>query len=140
MHWHRSVVVLPDRTPVMASSFDVADPYTRDPQPNYGLYFDPLWQPPWPHDQVDWPDLGVPTDRAELVAALRSMLGRARAGERVEVGCHGGHGRTGTALAVMAILTGHPAAEAVEWVRTTYCADAIETAEQERFVFDCGQQ
>jgi hypothetical protein len=34
-------------------------------------------------------------------------------GEQGEVGCVGGHGRTGTALAILAILTGHPAADAV---------------------------
>jgi protein-tyrosine phosphatase len=35
------------------------------------------------------------------------VLERARAGERVDVGCFEGHGRTGTALACLAILTGH---------------------------------
>jgi hypothetical protein len=59
------------------------------------------------------------------------LLERARLGERVEVGCLGGHGRTGTALACLAILTGHPPGEAVAWVRANYCADAVETAEQE---------
>jgi hypothetical protein len=71
-----------------------------------------------------------------VVAALRSMLERAHAGERVEVGCLGGHGRTGTALACLAILTGHPHGEAVAWVRANYCVDAVETAEQEAFVVE----
>jgi hypothetical protein len=62
------------------------------------------------------------------------VLDRARVGERVEVGCLGGHGRTGTALACLAILTGCPSGEAVAWVRANYCADAVETAEQESFV------
>jgi len=37
--------------------------------------------------------------------------------ERVEFGCAGGHGRTGTALACMAILDGVPGTEAVAFVR-----------------------
>jgi protein-tyrosine phosphatase len=67
-------------------------------------------------------------------SGLRSVLDRARAGQRVEVGCLGGHGRTGTVLGCLAVLTGHPHGEAVAWVRARYCADAVETAEQERFV------
>jgi hypothetical protein len=139
VHRHRSVVVLPDSTEVTAVSFDATDPYTRDRPPDYGLYLDYQWQPPWAHDHLDWPDFGVPDDAAPVVAAVRSVLDRARAGERVEVGCLGGHGRTGTALACLAVLSGHPRGEAVAWVRANYCTDAVETAEQEAFVveLDC---
>jgi hypothetical protein len=134
VHRHRSVVVLPDGTEVTAVSFDAADPYTRQPPPDYGLYLDRRWQPPWDHDHFDWPDFGVPDDPGLAVGALRSLLGRAQAGERVEVGCLGGHGRTGTALACLAILAGSPPADAVAWVRANYCTEAIETAQQEAFV------
>lgn len=136
VHRHRSVVLLPDGTQVTAVSFDALDPYARDQPPDYGLYLDHNWQPPWNHVHLDWPDFGVPDDAARVVNALRSLLERARAGERVEVGCLGGHGRTGTALACLAILTGHPHGEAVAWVRASYCADAVETAEQEAFVVE----
>lgn len=134
VHRHRSVVVLPDSTEIAAVSFDATDPYARDQPPDYGLYLDDRWQPPWPHDHLDWPDFGVPDDATQVVPALRSMLARARAGERVEVGCLGGHGRTGTALACLAILSGHPPGEAVAWVRANYCVEAVETTEQEAFV------
>jgi hypothetical protein len=136
VHRHRTVVVLPDGTPVTAVSFDAADPYGRDGDavPDHGLYLDERWAPPWSHDHVDWPDFGVPGDPAGLVAALRALLDRARRGERVEIGCLGAHGRTGTALACLAVLTGHPAADAVTWTRTTYCPKAVETPEQEAFV------
>jgi Protein-tyrosine phosphatase len=136
VHVHRSVVILPDGTEVTAASFDAKDPYARDQAPDYGLYFDQKWSPPWAHDHLDWPDFGVPDDATTAVGALCSVLERARAGERAEVGCLGGHGRTGTALACLAILTGCPPSEAVAWVRAIYCADAIETAEQEAFVVD----
>jgi protein-tyrosine phosphatase len=118
---------------VTAATFDPVDPYTRDRPPDYGLYLDPAWLPPWPHSHLDWPDFGVP-DEALLAAALRDVVARARAGQAVELGCLGGHGRTGTALACLAILTGVPSGDAVAWVRAAYCADAVETAQQEAFV------
>jgi hypothetical protein len=134
VHRHRSPVVLPDGLELTAVSFDRLDPYGRDRPPDYGLYLDHRWEPPWPHDRLDWPDFGVPDDPADVVAALRSLRERARRGERVEVGCLGGHGRTGTALACLAVLGGHPPGEAVAWVRAGYCAAAVETPEQEAFV------
>ncbi len=134
LHRHRDRVLLPDGTTVIAVSFDAADPYLRDHPPDHGIYFDQRWQPPWPHDQLDWPDFGVPADPESMITTLRRALDRARAGERVELGCLGGHGRTGTALAALAALTGHPAADAVAWTRTNYCAKAIETPAQESFI------
>jgi hypothetical protein len=134
IHRHRDVVLLPDGTEVTAVSFDPDDPYAREETPNYGLYLDPRWQPPWPHGHVSWPDFGGPDDAGALLTALASLLERARGGERVELGCVGGHGRTGTALACLAILAGLPLDRAVTWVRARYCSEAIETAAQERFV------
>ena len=134
VHRHRSVVVLPDGTEVTAASFDLSDPYRRDCPPDYGLYLDDRWQPPWSHDHLDWPDFGVPVDASQVAAALRSALQRAREGHRIELGCLGGHGRTGTALACIAVFSGLAPSEAVAWVRANYCAQAIETPEQEAFV------
>jgi protein-tyrosine phosphatase len=133
VHRHRTVVVLPDGTEVTAVSFDAGDPYTRDQQPDYGLYLDRRWRPPWTCDHLSWPDFGVPDDPAQVLAALSSLLDRARAGQRAEIGCLGGHGRTGTALACLAILAGQDPATAVDWVRDNYCQHAVETAGQEAF-------
>jgi hypothetical protein len=105
-HRHRTPVELADGTVVTAVSFDEADPYTRTSTPDYGLYLDPRWAPPWPHHHLDWADFGVP-DLTAARQALRALLERARTGEAVEVGCLGGHGRTGTALACLAVLSGH---------------------------------
>jgi hypothetical protein len=138
VHRHRTAVLLPDGTEVVAVSFDVMDPYARDLPPDYGLYLDATWAPPWPHDHVAWPDFGVPLDTHRVVGALRDVRELARSGKRVEVGCLGGHGRTGTALACLAVLAGHPAATAVAWVRANYCDRAIETTEQEEFVAEFG--
>lgn len=70
VHVHRSVVALPDGTEVVAVSFDPADPYTRTSPPDYGLYLDQSWEPPWEHDHTAWPDFGVPEDPTHLVAVF----------------------------------------------------------------------
>jgi hypothetical protein len=133
-HLHRTPVVLADGTQVVAVSFGGADPYDRAVAPDFGLYLDERWHPPWPHERFDWPDFGVPSDPDVVVATLQALLERARKGEVVELGCYGGHGRTGTALAVLAVLTGHDPEDAVAWVRASYCERAIETDEQVAFV------
>ena len=133
-HRHRSAVMLPDGTEVVAVSFDPNDPYTRDATPDFGLYLDRNWSPPWAHEHVDWPDFGVPASADELRHSLTQLLERSRRGERVEIGCLGSHGRTGTALACLAILTGVAPSDAVAWVRRTHCEKSVETPEQAAFV------
>jgi len=129
-HVHRTPVELADGTTVTAVSFLAGDPYTRDTSPVFGLYLDACWAPPWPHEHLAWPDFGLPSDVDGLRAALEGLLGRARRGELVEIGCLGGHGRTGTALACLAVLAGTPRQAAVDWVRGRYCSHAVETDEQ----------
>jgi len=52
----------------------------------------------------------------------------------VEVACAGGRGRTGTALACIAVLDGVPADIAVAFVRRYYDSRAVETPQQRRYV------
>jgi protein-tyrosine phosphatase len=78
--------------------------------------------------------LGLPAHVDALRDALLGLIARADEGGAVEIGCLGGHGRTGTALACLAVLTGTPSADAVEWVRANYCREAIETDQQEALV------
>ncbi|MGI9005316.1 MAG: protein-tyrosine phosphatase family protein [Streptosporangiaceae bacterium] len=110
-------------------------PEPGGPDPEFGLYL--LGRPPpelgWPSRWIRWPDFRLPADPGDLRAALAEALDRA-AGERVEVACAGGSGRTGTALACLAVLDGVPAAEAVGFVRAHYDPRAVETAGQRRFV------
>jgi protein-tyrosine phosphatase len=103
---------------------------TRD----FGLYMEEEWAPTWEADMIDWPDYGLPADWDKAAAQIVAAFQRASRGERVEVGCRGGLGRTGTVLACMAILAGVPANQAVEWVRTHYDPRAIETTDQEDWV------
>jgi protein-tyrosine phosphatase len=86
---------------------------------------------------VRWPDFRLPADPGQLRAALAEARERAATG-RVELACGGGRGRTGTALACLAVLDGVPADEAVAWVRARYDRRAVETRAQQRFVRDVG--
>ncbi|WP_371520159.1 protein-tyrosine phosphatase family protein [Kitasatospora sp. NBC_01300] len=110
-------------------------PLLPGPHPSFGLYL--LGRPPkpfpWEGRWVHWPDFRLPADRADAADAFREVWRRS-ATERVELACAGGHGRTGTALACVAILDGVPAAEAVAYVREHYDRHAVETPWQRRFV------
>lgn len=86
-----------------------------------------------PSRWVRWPDWWLPFDRADARDALVELWRRAEA-ERVEVVCNGGHGRTGTALACLAVLDGVPNADAVGYVRHHYNPRAVETPWQRRYV------
>ena len=110
-------------------------PVPAGPSPDLGLYLlghEPPavgWEARWLH----WPDFGLPSDPEAAQDALREAWVRAGA-ERVEIACAGGHGRTGTALACLAVLDGVPSREAVRYVRAHYAARAVETPGQRRFV------
>ncbi|MFF8671629.1 protein phosphatase [Streptomyces sp. NPDC015242] len=105
------------------------------PLPSYGVYLLGRRPPetPWPSEWVRWPDFRLPADPEAARAALTGAWERA-AGERVEIACGGGRGRTGTALACVAVLDGVPAVEAVAYVRRHYDRRAVETPWQRRFV------
>ena len=90
--------------------------------------------PGWPYRRVGWPDFWVPLDRADALDALCEAYRRASHGERVEVACRGGVGRTGTALAALAVLDGLTPDEAVGWVRGAYHRRAVETPWQRRWL------
>jgi Protein-tyrosine phosphatase len=90
--------------------------------------------PAWPHRRIRWPDFWVPSDPEDALDALHEARRRAQAGERVEVACRGGVGRTGTALAALAILDGLSPDQAVTWVRGSYHRRAVETPWQRRWL------
>ncbi len=106
------------------------------PPPDWGLYLTGRRPPPanWPARWVRWPDFWLPRDPAEARDALVEAHARAAAGARVELGCGGGCGRTGTALACIAHLAGVDPDDAVAWVRERYDPRAVETPWQRRWV------
>ncbi|MFH9062754.1 protein phosphatase [Streptomyces coeruleorubidus] len=105
------------------------------PTPSYGLYLLGKQPPevPWESGWLRWPDFRLPSDRAAARVVLTDAWDRA-AGERVEIACGGGRGRTGTALACLAVLDGVPGEEAVAYVRRHYDRHAVETPWQRRYV------
>jgi protein-tyrosine phosphatase len=111
------------------------DPMPAGHPPAFGVYL--LGDEPaefgWVSRWVKWPDFRLPADPAYLREVLRESLRRA-GDERVEIACGGGRGRTGTALACLAILDGVPPAEAMAYVREHYHPRAVETPWQKRFV------
>ncbi len=103
--------------------------------PEFGLYLldkSPALMP-WETRWLRWPDFRLPADRTDAREVLHEVWSRA-ARERVEVACDGGRGRTGTALACLAVLDGVPASDAVAYVRERYDARAVETPWQRRYV------
>jgi len=122
-------VAFPDGTVVIAAA--LADRLEANPNRDFGLYLDDAWRPTWDAVLIDWPDFGLPKEPHAAARAIQAAFLRAKAGERLEVGCLGGKGRTGTTLACMAILAGVEPLHAVEWVRAAYRPDAVEGPEQE---------
>jgi hypothetical protein len=110
-------------------------PVPAGPVPTFAVHLlgtappEVAWESRW----LRWPDFRLPADRALARRVLCEAWERAAA-ERVEIACGGGRGRTGTALACLAVLDGVPAAQAVAFVRRHYHPRAVETPWQRRYV------
>ena len=104
------------------------------PVPAFGVYLLGRRPPavPWESRWIKWPDFRLPANEADVLSALTGAWQRAVT-ERIEIACAGGHGRTGTALACLAILDGVPGTEAVAFVREHYDPRAAETPGQRRY-------
>src|SRR6266851_524002 len=104
------------------------------PGPTFAVYL--LSKPPpavaWEAHWVRWPDFWLPGDQAHARKVLHQAWERALT-ERVEIACPGGRGRTGTALACLAIIDGLPPEQAVAFVRQHYDPHAVETPWQKRY-------
>lgn len=121
--------------------------------PEIGIFFASAWKPStdnfvtpkWkgPHIPVtkeevdtelavlDWRDMSVPDNTEMVLEVLQYGMDEAKKGRFVEIGCIGGHGRTGSALAAMLIMQGEWDYEkACTWVWDNYCKHAIETDSQ----------
>lgn len=110
-------------------------PLPAGPEPTFAVYL-LARQPPrvrWMARWIRWPDFWLPTDRAVAADALHEAWARAET-ERVEIACSGGRGRTGTALACLAVLDGLPGRQALVYVRQHYSAQAAEAPWQRRYV------
>jgi hypothetical protein len=105
------------------------------PPPDFAVYL--LGRDPricdWPSRWVRWRDFGRPYSTDDAVDALREAHTRA-ATERVEIACDGGTGRTGTSIALLAVMSGLAPEDAVAWVRTHSRPRAVETPGQRRWI------
>lgn len=110
-------------------------PLPSGPPPAFAVYLQGRTPPPvaWESRWLRWPDFWLPADHAAAARAIYEAWSRSEV-ERVEVACSAGKGRTGTVLACLAVLDGIPNREAVAYVRQHYCARAVETPWQRRFV------
>lgn len=110
-------------------------PLPDGPPPTYAVYLLGKQPPevPWEARWLRWPDFRLPGDRDQARTLLTEAWQRTTA-ERVEVACGGGRGRTGTALACLAVLDGVPPEQAVGFVRENYDRHAVETPWQKRYV------
>lgn len=110
-------------------------PLPPGPVPTFAVYLlgrrppDTAWTGRW----LRWPDFWLPSDRSQARIVLAEAWDRAST-ERVEIACGGGRGRTGTALACLAVIDGIPADQAVSFVRRNYHAHAVETPWQRHYV------
>ncbi|MFI8434577.1 protein-tyrosine phosphatase family protein [Streptomyces sp. NPDC079020] len=134
----RAVVRLPSGRLVRGRG--LRRPRPDGPEPEFGVYLLGRLPPPvpWESRWLRWPDFRLPADRRQARELLEEVWRRADH-ERVEVACEGGMGRTGTALACLAVLDGVPSDRAVAFVRDHYHPRAVETPWQRRYVRRFGQ-
>jgi hypothetical protein len=125
-------VRLPDGTVVLGRGVTVS--LAPSPAPDFGLYLGVDAGATWEHVRLDWPDWWLPRDPEVAARAVADAYERARRGQRVEVACAGGRGRTGTVLACMAVHAGVDPREAVAWTRRHHDPHAVETPWQRRWV------
>lgn len=87
------------------------------------------WDEPWEVVFVKWPDMNVIP--VVLLDRLVKFILRQPKKKVIEVGCLGGHGRTGTLLSALVMLAeGRWPIESIKEVRKRYCEKAVETASQ----------
>ncbi len=133
-HYGGDGLQLPSGIKIYASSHD--DKRKKEEFiPDWGLYLDWIWKPEWRHEHISWPDMSIPNNEVAAIESIIEAYEKALSGSKVEVGCIGGHGRTGTVLACMAVLEGVLPKEAINLVRDNYCTEAIETASQEWWIY-----
>jgi hypothetical protein len=129
---------------------------------DYAIFFDKVWRemklpmveswkpghkdaPPafeeedtseWPGTLfIDWPDWGSPPPVVFKYA--KWVHSEWEKGKTIQFGCIGGHGRTGTFLAMVLLAGGFSngdPADVTKWVHENYCKDAIESLGQKKAI------
>lgn len=89
----------------------------------------------WP-----WPDHSTPLNKKQFFRVIKILHKLARSGKRIEIGCVGGHGRTGTAAALFLILEGLTATKAIRYIHSQYCPSAIESVSQMELIYEFDEE
>lgn len=109
----------------------------RDIEPDLAVYLDHNWVPATVAFHIGWEDYGLPyPHRDDVIYIAKQALQAAQEGYTVEVGCLGGHGRTGTFLAILNMLASPEVTPrfSIRHVRRHYCHKSVETRLQEWYV------
>lgn len=129
-------LVFPNGKMIYGSSCHAEAP--KDFVPDFGFYLDSSWfqQAKQLGIMLPWQDMGLPKiDRAHVDAAVTLACSMIERGDTIEVGCIGGHGRTGTFLALIAMRNGVATPEeAITYIHEHYCEEAIESELQEWYI------
>jgi protein-tyrosine phosphatase len=133
--------------------------------PTYGCYMDSTWQPQhsiWltpnaPNDHevelfdqyyqnstgamyIKWPDMGVVPLKEYSQVIVWCMSRIMEKNSKLEIGCVGAHGRTGTVVAGLLVYNGMDGRDAIKEVRTKYCDRAIENKIQENLIVEYSKE
>lgn len=102
------------------------------------------YSPKTEHIKLLWPDMDIPYFDKDFWVDLANYLkkkgrDRERSGSsyKVMIHCMGGHGRTGTALCILASLCtneGWQDSDLMEKVRGLYCTHAVESLKQKKYI------
>lgn len=91
-----------------------------------------------PTIDIEWPDFEAPDMDNTWWEEVAAGILKLPAGSNIVVYCLGGHGRTGTALSILAILMEAvpPKEDAVLWLRDKYCQKIVESSAQLTYIED----
>lgn len=102
-----------------------------------GMYLTPRRFPWTAGHEISFPihDMGVPPDLKNFKLLIAWLSNAIMEGQKVYMGCIGGHGRTGLVLsALVHHMTGN--LDSTTWVRTHYCHKAVESNTQVEWLYD----
>jgi len=110
-----------------------SNPIWMNPAMSSKLSFGPSTIQETPTIVLDWPDMGV-LSIEDLKPVVNHLALALQIDQRIEIGCIGGHGRTGTMMALIMVQLGCKPGNAIKTIRKDYCDSAIETKKQEDLI------
>lgn len=134
-------LVLPNGNVIYGSSESATD--NPEFKADFGVYLDKSWTPVTLALYIPWADMGLPGLKYDYMdQAVDLIIRMSSKGQNVEIGCIGGHGRTGTLMALVVMRSGldlegsssEVAKRAIDYVRENYCSHAIESLTQEWYI------